>query len=47
MLKRIAALVLAACLRTSAQQADTLYDEANVPKFTLPEALMLRSGEPV
>jgi hypothetical protein len=47
MLKRIAALVLASCLRTTAQQADTLYDEAKVPKFTLPEALTLRSGEQV
>jgi hypothetical protein len=47
MRKRIAALVLAACVRTTAQQADVLYDEAQVPKFTLPEALKLRSGEQV
>jgi hypothetical protein len=47
MLKRIAPLVLAACLRSTAQQADVLYDEAKVPKFTLPEVLALRSGEHV
>ena len=47
MLKRIAPLVLAVCLRTTAQQADVLYDEAKVPKFTLPEVLTLRSGERV
>src|ERR1035437_9080848 len=47
MLKRIAPLVLAACLRSTAQQADVLYDEAKVPKFTLPEALALRGGERV
>ena len=45
MLKRIAPLVLAACLRLTAQQADVLYDEAKVPKFTLPDVLALRSGE--
>jgi hypothetical protein len=44
MLKRIAPLVLAACLRLTAQPADVLYDEAKVPKFTLPEVLALRSG---
>ena len=48
MLKRIAPLVLAACLRSTAQQPDVLlYDEAKVPKFTLPEVLALRSGERV
>lgn len=47
MLKRIAPLILAACLRSTAQQADVLYDEAKVPRFTLPEVLALRSGEPV
>jgi hypothetical protein len=45
MLKRIAPLVLAACLRSTAQQADVLYDEAKVPKFTLPDVFALRSGE--
>jgi hypothetical protein len=45
MLKRIAPLVLAACLRSTAQQADVLYDEAKVPKFTLPDVLALRGGE--
>jgi hypothetical protein len=45
MLKRIAPLVLAACLRLTAQPADVLYDEAKVPKFTLPDVLALRSGE--
>ena len=47
MLKRIALLVLAACLRSTGQQADVLYDEAKVPSFTLPEVLALRSGERV
>jgi hypothetical protein len=47
MLKRIALVVLAACLHSTAQQADVLYDEAKVPKFTLPEVLALRSGERV
>jgi len=47
MLKRIAPLVLAACLRLTAQPADVLYDEAKVPKFTLPDVLTLRSGERV
>jgi hypothetical protein len=47
MLKRMAPLVLAACLRSIAQQADVLYDEAKVPRFTLPDVLALRSGERV
>src|ERR1039458_8315640 len=47
MLKPILPLLLAGCLRLTAQQADVLYDEANVPKFTLPHVLALRSGEPV
>src|SRR5450759_5023040 len=46
MLKRILPLVLAGCLRATAQQAEALYDEAKVPKFTLPDVLALRSGEP-
>ena len=45
MLKRILPLVLAGCLRLTAQPADVLYDEAKVPKFTLPDVLALRSGE--
>ena len=45
MLKRILLLVLAGCLRATAQPADVLYDEAKVPKFTLPDVLALRSGE--
>ena len=47
MLKPILPLLLAGCLRLTAQQADVLYDEANVPKFTLPDVLALRSGERV
>jgi hypothetical protein len=51
MLKPIApmllATVLAACLRLTAQQADEIYDEAKVPRFTLPDVLALRSGERV
>src|SRR5450759_5514062 len=46
MLKRILPLVLAGCLRATAQQAEALYDEAKVPEFTLPDVLALRSGEP-
>jgi hypothetical protein len=46
MLKRILPLVLAGCLRSAAQQAEVLYDEVKVPKFTLPDVLALRSGEP-
>jgi hypothetical protein len=44
MLKRIAPLVLVACLRSVAQPADVLYDEAKVPKFTLPDLFALRGG---
>ena len=44
MLKRIAPLVLVACLRLMAQQPDVLYDEAQVPKFTLPDLFALRGG---
>src|ERR1035437_9185183 len=47
MLKRIAPLVLAACLRSTAQQADVIYDQGKVPKFNLPHAFGLRSGERV
>jgi len=44
MVKRIAPLVLVACLRSVAQPADVLYDEAKVPKFTLPNLFTLRDG---
>ena len=47
MRNRLALLTLAACLVVSAQQVDTLYDEAKVPTFTLPDVLTLRSGERV
>jgi hypothetical protein len=47
MLKRIVPLVLLAGLRSVAQQADVLYDEAKVPKFTLPDVLALGGGERV
>src|SRR5664279_1503835 len=43
MLKRILPLVLACCLRSTAQQADALYDEAKVPKFTLPDVWDMNS----
>jgi hypothetical protein len=46
MLKRMLPLLLAGCLRLTAQQADTLYDEAKVPQFTLPDVFAARSGEP-
>jgi hypothetical protein len=47
MVKRIALLVLAASLRSTAQQAEVIYDEAKVPRFTLPDVLALRNGERV
>jgi hypothetical protein len=47
MMQRIAPLVLVACLRLTAQQADVLYDEAQVPKFTLPDVLALGGGQRV
>jgi hypothetical protein len=47
MLTRIAPLMLVACLRAAAQQADVLYDEAKVPKYSLPDMFALRSGERV
>jgi hypothetical protein len=46
MLKRMLPLLLAGCLRLTAQQADTLYDEAKVPQFTLPDVFAARGGEP-
>jgi hypothetical protein len=41
--------VLAACLPAAAQTShpDALYDEAKVPKYTLPDPLTLKSGEKV
>ena len=47
MRKRIGAILIAVCLAALAQQPDVLYDEAKVPKYTLPEVLALRSGQPV
>lgn len=47
MRKRLSLLVLAAGLPACAQQADALYDEAKVPKYTLPDVLAMRSGERV
>jgi hypothetical protein len=47
MRKRIGVPLAALCLTALAQQADVLYDEAKVPKYTLPEVLTLRSGQPV
>src|ERR1035438_618841 len=47
MVRRIALLIVAACLHSAAQQAEVIYDEAKVPKFTLPDVLALRGGERV
>jgi hypothetical protein len=47
MRKSIGALLLPLCLCGVAQQTDVLYDEAKVPRYTLPEVLTLRNGQPV
>ena len=44
---RLALLLASASLGGLAQKADTLYDEALVPKFSLPDPLTLRNGERV
>ena len=44
MLKRVLPLFLAGCLRLTAQPANTLYDEAKVPKVTLPDVFVLHGG---
>src|SRR3954452_1609645 len=35
------------CLRAAPQQAEALYDETKVPRYTLPDPLVMRSGEKV
>ena len=47
MRKLIGWLTISTCMLLRAQQADVIYDEAKVPKFTLPELLAMRSGERV
>src|SRR3954451_25184095 len=44
---RMSLLFLPLCLSALAQQTDVLYDEAKVPRYTLPEVLTLRSGQTV
>src|SRR3954466_14891475 len=41
------ALMSMLCLRAPAQQAEALYDESKVPRYTLPDPLVMRSGEKV
>lgn len=41
------ALVFVICSSAAAQPAGYNYDEAKVPEFTLPDPLVLKSGEPV
>jgi hypothetical protein len=44
---RIPALLVAAALVAGAQQNDANYDEAKVPKYTLPDPLTLQNNRPV
>src|ERR1039458_10719738 len=44
----LGAAALAACFTAAAQRPDTTnYDEAKVPKYTLPDPLAMRNGERV
>jgi hypothetical protein len=42
-----AAALLLVCFGAGAQQPDANYDEAKVPKYTLPDPLAMANGEPV
>src|SRR5438874_9985749 len=44
---RFTALLLLVALAASAQHNDVNYDEAKVPKYTLPDPLILQNGQPV
>ena len=46
-LLRYTIAVLVLCSAVNAQPADVNYDEAKVPKYTLPDPLTLRNGEKV
>src|SRR6266545_4479311 len=39
-------LLATLCIGAVAQQTDALYDEAKVPRYTLPPVLTLKSGQP-
>lgn len=45
--RHIVLLMFVLCLRAPAQQAEALYDESKVPHYTLPDPLVMRSGEKV
>ncbi len=47
MRRSIGWLLLSACALLRAQQAEVIYDEAKVPKYTLPELLKMRDGKKV
>ena len=47
MFRQIVPWFLVFCMRAVAQQAEALYDESKVPPYTVPDPLVMRSGEKV